>query len=80
MHFGPGAWRISCHPRPLAEFVYQVYHLYGSRSAVIAFVACFGSGPFNGLLDVLRGQTPNMTGTPVVREVWAMPFETSLHT
>ena len=36
--------------------MYQVYHLYGSRSAVIAFVACFGSGPFNGLLDVLRGQ------------------------
>ena len=36
--------------------MYQIYHLDGSRSAVIALVACFGPGTFNGLLNVFSGQ------------------------
>ena len=38
------------------DFLDEVYHLDGSKGAVVALVAGLCSGPLNGLLDVFGGE------------------------
>ena len=44
------------------QFVEQVDHLDSADCTIVALVACLGAGPFDGLLDILRGQYSKENG------------------